>query len=142
MKYPELFITIIDNITIPENGVIYIPHINSVMIDALPYTLLNRLNYDNIRDLNKAVIGFSVCDKSTISTGLWGSGDFGNSYICKFIQQYIAAKLTKKNLYYSLFRSEDEKKEKLKKVYNYCKNNDVYFLISMLKNTPHYKFFV
>lgn len=36
MKYPELFITIIDKITIPENGVIYIPHINLVMMDATP----------------------------------------------------------------------------------------------------------
>jgi poly(ADP-ribose) glycohydrolase len=63
----------------------------------------------NIRDLNKAFLGFLQCvgDRNKISTGYWGCGAFGGDKVHKFLQQVCAATLANTPLYFSCFNDTD-----------------------------------
>eukprot|EP00760_Papus_ankaliazontas_P033016 PhM_4_TR6136/c0_g1_i1/m.55772/K07759/PARG; poly(ADP-ribose) glycohydrolase len=65
-------------------------------------------------DLRKAVVGFGACRSSTtIGTGNWGCGAFHGTVELKFIQQLLAASLTKKKtLFYSPFSNDSERRVK------------------------------
>jgi len=62
-----------------------------VAMDALYPAKLVQFSNEQIilRDINKARLGFSGF--SSVATGNWGCGAFGNDHLLKFLQQWVAA---------------------------------------------------
>lgn len=59
-----------------------------------------------LRELNKALVGFSFPEESrfnTISTGKWGCGAFGGDPQLKFLIQWMAASIVNKPLLFHTF---------------------------------------
>jgi len=60
----------------------------------------------NIRDLNKAFLGFLQCagNNNKISTGYWGCGAFGGDKVHKFLQQVCVSTVTNAELHFSAYQ--------------------------------------
>uniref|UniRef100_A0A0G4HPC5 PARG catalytic Macro domain-containing protein n=1 Tax=Chromera velia CCMP2878 TaxID=1169474 RepID=A0A0G4HPC5_9ALVE len=65
--------------------------------------------YNVLRDLGKAALGFGLCEEKDISSGAWGCGIFGGDRHFKFIQQLCAARATGKRVHFSSFRNAEMK---------------------------------
>jgi poly(ADP-ribose) glycohydrolase len=89
-------------------------------IDALKYTSkdsneddLKRTQYrmkNVLRDLNKALIGFTLpadTKFSLISTGKWGCGAFGGDPQLKFLQQWMAISVLGRPMIFNTFKDND-----------------------------------
>ena len=73
-------------------------------LDALPSFGDGQFSAPSIlRDLNKALIGFTAPRARKISTGCWGCGAFGGDNLLKFLQQVMAATVAGVTLDYSTF---------------------------------------
>ena len=71
-----------------------------IAIDANP---CRRLQFEDnmiLRDINKALCGFSLAGEEMegIASGKWGCGVFGGNPYLKVLQQWVAASLTGKNV--------------------------------------------
>ena len=84
-----------------------------IAIDALDLRRSNQNQAEQyspkllMRELNKALAGFSCQGNRTISTGLWGCGVFGGHPQLKTLIQWCAASLVGKSLV--LFTADDER---------------------------------
>eukprot|EP00299_Pterocystis_sp_00344_P019518 c9675_g1_i1.p1 GENE.c9675_g1_i1~~c9675_g1_i1.p1 ORF type:complete len:552 (-),score=140.39 c9675_g1_i1:850-2274(-) len=84
-----------------------------IAIDALvnyPTTLQYERRYLE-RDLNKALCGFASCvTYGTIATGRWGCGVFNGDPVLKFLQQVMAASVSRNPVRYRVFSQQEEVK--------------------------------